>query len=196
MAEVAAYRLIFLDSARFFYDSLYLGSVVGARIDAALRALTHNMAHLATVLSERALATILPVVMRASLEALLMVLLAGGPGRAFARGDYDMVAKDLASLKRLFSPACGEEVVSEAAAVADGVVALMAMPTEKLVEEFSIAACEASGLGRSLERVPMPAATGRWHRADPYTMLRVLCYRNDDAANRFLKRTFQLPKRR
>ncbi|KAG6500681.1 protein unc-13 homolog [Zingiber officinale] len=196
VVEVAAYRLIFLDSAHFFYDSLYLGSVVGARIDAALRAMTHNMAHLATVLSERALATIQPVVMRATLEAFLMVLLAGGPGRAFARGDYDMVAKDLACLKRMFSPACGEEVVSEAAAMADGVVALMAMPTEKLVEEFSIAACEARGLGRSLERVPMPAATGKWHRADPYTMLRVLCHRNDDVANRFLKRTFQLPKRR
>lgn len=125
-----------------------------------------------------------------------MVVLAGGSGRAFTRADFEMVAEDLASLKRLFAQACAEDVVAEAAAATEGVVALMAMPTEKLVEEFSIAACEASGLGRSLERVPMPPTTGRWHRSDPNTMLRILCHRDDDAANRFLRRTFQLPKRK
>lgn len=147
---------------------------------------------------EPARALMLREVLRASLEAFLMVVLAGGSGRAFSRADFEMVAEDLASLKRLFAPACAEDAVAEAAAAAaaEGVVALMAMPTEKLVEEFSIAACEASGLGRSLERVPMPPTTGRWHRSDPNTMLRILCHRDDDGANRFLRRTFQLPKRK
>ncbi|XP_042394235.1 protein unc-13 homolog [Zingiber officinale] len=196
VAEVASYRLIFLDSAHFFYDSLYMGSVIGARVNPALRALSHNIAHLSVVLKEPARAKMLREVLRASLEAFLMVVLAGGSGRAFSRADFEMVAEDLASLKRLFAQACAEDAVAEAAAAAEGVVALMAIPTEKLVEEFSIAACEASGLGRSLERVPMPPTTGRWHRSDPNTMLRILCHRDDDAANRFLRRTFQLPKRK
>ncbi|ONK79557.1 uncharacterized protein A4U43_C01F7590 [Asparagus officinalis] len=45
-------------------------------------------------------------------------------------------------------------------------------------------------------RVLMPPTTGRWNRSDPNTVLRVLCHRNDEVASWFLKKTFQLPKRR
>ncbi|WOK98046.1 hypothetical protein Cni_G06755 [Canna indica] len=200
VAEVAAYRLIFLDSSHFFYDSLYSGSAASVRIHQTLRMLSQNLALLRSVLSERAQAQVLREVMKASFEAFLMVILAGGSARAFTRADYDLVSEDFISLKRLFAT-CWEgmltvEVVEREAEITEGVVALMSLPTEKLVESFSIAVCEASGLGRSLERVPMPPTTGRWHCADPNTMLRVLCHRNDDIANRFLRRAFELPKRR
>ncbi|THU63808.1 hypothetical protein C4D60_Mb01t19750 [Musa balbisiana] len=200
VAELAAYRLIFVDSSHSFYDSLYFGSVYHARIHPTLRVLNQNLTYLTSVLTDRAQPQAVCEVMKASFGAFLMVLLAGGSGRAFTRGDYDMLVEDFMSLKHMFL-GCGkglvaEEVVEQQAEVVEGVLALMRLPTEKLVEDFSIAACEASGLGRSLETVPMPPTTGKWHCSDPNTMLRVLCHRNDDAANRFLKKAFELPKRR
>jgi hypothetical protein len=45
-------------------------------------------------------------------------------------------------------------------------------------------------------KLPMPPTTGKWNRTDPNTILRVLCYRNDRVANHFLKRTYQIAKRR
>jgi hypothetical protein len=44
--------------------------------------------------------------------------------------------------------------------------------------------------------MPMPPTTRKWNRTDPNTILRVLCYRNDRVANHFLKRNYQIAKRR
>ena len=140
--------------------------------------------------------------MRASFEAFLMVLLAGGSERAFMREDQEMIAEDFASLKRFFLTWGGglvEEEVEREVEVAEGVMDLMGMTTERLVEDFCAAACESSGmgeLGMAAERLPMPPTTGKWSRSDPNTILRVLCHRDDDTSNRFLKRTFQMAKRR
>uniref|UniRef100_A0A0D3HEK7 MHD1 domain-containing protein n=1 Tax=Oryza barthii TaxID=65489 RepID=A0A0D3HEK7_9ORYZ len=43
---------------------------------------------------------------------------------------------------------------------------------------------------------PVPPTSRRWDAADANTILRVLCHRDDEAASQFLKRTFQLAKRR
>ncbi|XP_042491760.1 protein unc-13 homolog isoform X2 [Macadamia integrifolia] len=202
VSEVAAFRLIFLDSKCVFYESLYVGDVVNARIRPALRTLKQNLTLLAAILTDRAQPLALKEVMRASFEAYLMVLLAGGSSRVFSRMDHDMIVEDFESLKRIFCT-CGEGLVAEnvvekESETVEGVVALMGQSTEQLVEDFSIVACEASGLGvvTSGLKLPMPPTTGRWNRADPNTILRVLCHRNDSTANRFLKRTFQLAKRR
>lgn len=141
--------------------------------------------------------------MKASFEAFLMVLLAGGSDRAFVRSDYDVILEDFRSLKRSFCTSgeglVAEEVVDREAEVVEGIIALMGLPTERLIEEFTIAACEASGIGRMMGgemEIPMPPTTGRWNKTDPNTILRVLCHRNDDVANLFLKKTFQLAKRK
>lgn len=142
--------------------------------------------------------------MKAAFDAFLMVLLAGGSTRAYQRADYDMIIDDLDSLKRVFCASgeglVAEEVVEREAEVVEGVVTLMGMATERLVDDFTTAACEASGMGAmgfgGVQRVPMPPTTGRWNRSDPNTVLRVLCHRNDEVASWFLKKTFQLPKRR
>lgn len=179
-----------------------------SRIRPALRILKQNLTLLVSILTDRAQPGAVKEVMRASFEAFLMVLLAGGSERAFVRSDYDTVMEDFRSLKRAFCTSgeglVAEEVVDREAEVVEAILALMEMPTERLIEEFSIAACESSGFGglsgggeTPRQRVlPMPPTTGRWNKADPNTVLRVLCHRNDDAANHFLKRTFQLPKRR
>lgn len=130
-----------------------------------------------------------------------MVLLAGGSSRMFSRMDSGMIEEDFDSMKRVFST-CGEgligddEVAREAETV-EGVVALMGQSTEQLVEDFSIVACEASGMGvvGVGKKLPMPPTTGKWNRSDPNTILRVLCHRSDRVANHFLKNTFQLAKR-
>jgi hypothetical protein len=43
---------------------------------------------------------------------------------------------------------------------------------------------------------PVPPTSRRWDAADPNTILRVLCHRDDEVASQFLKRTFQLAERR
>ncbi|OVA11845.1 Protein of unknown function DUF810 [Macleaya cordata] len=201
VSEIAAYRLIFLDSNSVFYDSLYVGDVVNARIRPAVRILKQNLTLLAAMVTDRAQPLAVKEVMKATFEAYLMVLLAGGSSRIFTRSDHEMIEEDFESLKRVFCT-CGEglvaeEVVEKEAEIVEGVVGLMGQGTEQLVEDFSIVACETSGMGvvGAGQKLPMPPTTGRWNRADPNTILRVLCHRNDSIANRFLKTTFQLAKR-
>ncbi|KAK6145921.1 hypothetical protein DH2020_019790 [Rehmannia glutinosa] len=197
VSEVSAYRLIFLDSNSVFYGSLYVGDVENARIRPAIRLLKQNLTLLCAIVTDRAQPLALKEVMKASFEAFLMVLLAGGSSRMFSRLDHPMIEEDFDSLKRVFCT-CGEgliveDMVEKEAEAVEGVVALMGQTTEQLIEDFSSVANEAYGLGRKL---PMPPTTGKWHRSDPNTILRVLCYRNDRTANYFLKKTFNLAKRR
>ncbi|KAL6844279.1 hypothetical protein ACP4OV_025952 [Aristida adscensionis] len=203
VSHLSAYRLVFLDCDHVLSRALYQGPVADARIRPALRVMKHNLAFLASVLSERAHPPAARDVMRASLEAFLLVLLAGGSGRAFSRADVAAVAEDLASLKRLFcSFGVAEEVVDREAAQAEGVLALMALPTDKLVDEF-LTRCASAPPMAPRHRQPelpatmaMPPTTRRWNRSDANTVLRVLCHRDDEAASRFLKKAFDLPKRR
>ncbi|KAF8388264.1 hypothetical protein HHK36_026930 [Tetracentron sinense] len=200
--EVASYRLIFLDSNSVFYESLYVGNVADSRIRPALRILKQNLTLLAAILTDQVQSLAVKEVMKASFEAYLMVLLAGGGVRIFSKSDHEMIEEDFDSLKRVFCT-CGEgsiteDMVEKGAETVEGVVGLMGQCTEQLLEDFSIVACEASGIGivGAGQILPMPPTTGRWNRADPNTILRVLCHRNDDTANYFLKKAFQLPKRR
>ncbi|KAF5202271.1 unc-13-like protein [Thalictrum thalictroides] len=202
VSEVAAYRLIFVDSNYVFYDGFYVGDVANSRIRPALRILKQNLSLLAAILTDRAQPLAVKEVMKAIFEAFLMVLLAGGTTRMFTISDSEMIEDDFKSLKCIFCTygegLVSEEVVEKEADILEGIIGLMGQSTEQLIEDFRILACESSGLGAVGEgqKVPMPPTTGRWHRADPNTILRVLCYRNDSIANRFLKTTFQLAKRR
>lgn len=58
VSEVAAYRLIFLDSSSVFYDSLYVGDVANARVRPALRILKQNLSLLSAILTDQAQVTI------------------------------------------------------------------------------------------------------------------------------------------
>lgn len=202
VAEVTAYRLVFLDSNTAFYECLYVFSVSNSRIRPTLRTLEQNLTLLSAILIDHAQPLAAKEVMKAAFECFLMVLLAGGSTRTFCRSDYQMIEEDFESLKRVFRTSgvglIAEDEVEKEAEVVQGVVDLMGQSTEQLVEDFSIVACERSGIGVNAtgKRLPMPPTTGRWNRSDPNTILRVLCHRNDRSANLFLKRTFQLPKRR
>ncbi|XP_027357466.1 protein unc-13 homolog [Abrus precatorius] len=202
VSEVASCRLMFLDSNSFFYESLYAGEVANARISSLLTILKHNIKLMTAILTERAQALAVKEVMKASFDAFLMVLLAGGTTRVFNESDHQSIEEDFDSLKNLFIT-LGEELITEnvvqkEAEVVEGVIALTGMSTEQLMENLTTLTSEASGVGLigNGQKLPMPPTTGKWNRADPNTILRVLCYRNDRAANLFLKRTFQIAKRR
>ncbi|CAM0956850.1 unnamed protein product [Alopecurus aequalis] len=204
VAEVAAYRLIFLDSRHSFYHGLYVRNVADTRIRPALRALKQNLSFLVSVLADRAQPVAVREVMKASFQAFLMVLLAGGNDRSFTRADHGMVEEDFRSLKRAFCT-CGEglvpeEVVAREAEAAEGVVELMARSTEHLIGAFGAATSDSIAGAREYDdgdgATPVPPTSRQWDRADPNTILRVLCHRDDEVANQFLKRTFQLAKRR
>ncbi|KAL8161950.1 hypothetical protein V2J09_013439 [Rumex salicifolius] len=200
VTEVAAYRLLFLDSHSLFYESLYIFDVTNSRIKPSLRILKQNITLLNSIVIEKAQPMAVKEVRRASFEAFLMVLLAGGGTRVFNRADHEMIEFDFVSLKRMYYGVGVKEEVDNEAENGEGVVALMGETTEQIIEEFSVAACERSGIGvaglGAGQKLPMPPTTGRWNRSDPNTILRVLCHRNDPVANSFLKKTFQLPKRR
>ncbi|KAK9160550.1 hypothetical protein Syun_006891 [Stephania yunnanensis] len=202
VSEVAAYRLIYLDSNSFFYDGLYVGDVIDARIRSPLRILKQNLTLLAAIVTDKAQPVAVREVMKATFEAFLMVLLAGGNSRIFLKSDHEMIAEDFENLKRVFCSSreglVAEDIVEKESKMVEGIVGLMGQTTEQLIEDFSIISCKATGLGAAnvAQKVPMPPTTGRWSITDPNTILRVLCHRNDSAANRFLKVTFQLPKRR
>ncbi|KAF0893320.1 hypothetical protein E2562_023954 [Oryza meyeriana var. granulata] len=199
VAEVAAYRLIFLDSHHSFYDGLYVGGVADARIRPALRTLKQNLSLLLSVVVDRVQPVAVREVMKASFQAFSLVLLAGGSDRSFTKEDHGMVEEDFRSLKRAFCTRgeglVTEEVVDGEAEAAESVVALMGQTAEQLVEELTIA-CELSGVNSAGQRMRVPATTWRWSRTDPNTILCVLCHRDDEVASHYLKRTFQLPKRR
>ncbi|CAJ1976524.1 unnamed protein product [Sphenostylis stenocarpa] len=202
VSEVAAYRLIFHDSTSAMYDSLYVGGVARGQIRATLRILKQNLTLMTSIVTDRAQPLALKDVMKASYDAFLMVLLSGGSSRLFNRCDNDIIREDFENLKRVFSNnvegLIAENVVDGEAAVVEGVIALMGQSSEQLIEDFSIMSCESSGIGLmgNGQKLPMPPTTGKWNRSDPNTILRVLCHRNDRAANLFLKKTFQLAKRK
>lgn len=167
-----------------------------------MRILKQNLILLGAILIEKIQALAIKEVMRASFDVFLMILLAGGGTRVFTRQEHPMIEEDFDSLKKLFSTAgeglLAEDVVDKEAETVEGVVALMGQSTEQLVEDFSIVSTETNGASPAGagQKLPIPPTTGRWSRADPNTILRVLCHRNDQAANNYLKRTFQLSKRR
>jgi hypothetical protein len=200
VAEVAAYRLIFLDSHHSFYEGLYAGGVTDSRIRPALRTLKQNLSLLVSVLVDCAQPVAVREVMKASFQAFLTVLLAGGSDRSFTVEDHAMIEEDFRSLKRAFCTRgeglVTEDVVEAEAQAAESVVALMALTAEQLVEEFGIVSFESRGECSDGHSLPLPPTTRQWCRMDPNTILRVLCHRDDEVASQFLKRAFQLPKRR
>ncbi|GJW84772.1 protein unc-13 [Tanacetum coccineum] len=101
VSEVSSYRLVFLDSNSVMYGSLYIGHVVNARISPVLRVLKQNLTLLSAIVTERAQPLAIKDVMKASFEAYLMVLIAGGSARCFTKADHEMIEDDLKHLKRV-----------------------------------------------------------------------------------------------
>ncbi|XP_057806702.1 protein unc-13 homolog [Salvia miltiorrhiza] len=199
LSEAIAYKVVFHDLSHVLGDYLYLGEVSSSRVEPFLEELEQNLEIISVTVHDRVRTRVIIDVMKASFEGFLLVLLAGGPSRAFSVQDARMIDEDLKSLSDLFwsnGDGLPADVIDKVSAAVRGVVSLFETETESLVEKFkhvSLGSNEVSAVAKW--RPPLPPTTGQWSATDPNTILRVLCHRNDKIASKFLKKTFDMPKK-
>lgn len=197
ICEALAYRIVFHDLGHVLWDSLYVGEPASSRIEPFLQELEQKLTVIADTIHERVRTRIVADIMRASFDGFLLVLLAGGPTRAFSRQDSQIIEDDFKSLKDLFwanGDGLPTDVINKFSNTVRDVLPLFRTDTESLIERFRRLTLEAYG-SSAKSRLPLPPTSGQWNPTEPNTLLRVVCYRNDEAASKFLKKTYNLPKK-
>ncbi|KAK1315502.1 hypothetical protein QJS10_CPA06g00779 [Acorus calamus] len=197
LCEATAYRIVFNDLNHVLWDFLYVGEISTSRIQSFLKELEPKLEMISNTVHDRVRNRAITAIMKASFDGFLLVTLCGGPTRAFSRQDSQIIEDDFKSLKDLFladGDGLPEELVEKAAMPIKNVIPLFRTDTESLIERFRRLVVEAQG--PSAKSKPLiPVSSGHWSPTDPYTILRVLCYRNEEAATKFLKKTYNLPKK-
>lgn len=197
LCEAVAYKIIFHDLSPVLWDGLYVGDPSYSRIEPFLQELEKNLLIISNTVHERVRTRIITDIMRASFDGFLLVLLAGGPSRAFTRQDSPIIEDDFKSIKDLFwanGDGLPSELIDKFSTTVRGVLPLFRTDTESLIERFRRVTLETYG-SSARSRLPLPPTSGQWNPTEPNTLLRVLCYRNDEAATKFLKKTYNLPKK-
>ncbi|KAL8522089.1 hypothetical protein ACS0TY_012295 [Phlomoides rotata] len=197
LSEGLAYKIVFHDLSHVLWDSLYVGDLSSSRIEPFLQELERNLTIVADTVHERVRTRIIADIMRASFDGFLLVVLAGGPTRAFSKQDSPIIEDDFKALKDLFwanGDGLTDDIIDKFSAPVRDVLPLLRTDTESIIERFRRSILEAYG-SSAKSRLPLPATSGQWSSTEPNTLLRVLCYRNDEAASKFLKKTYNLPKK-
>ncbi|KAF3446403.1 hypothetical protein FNV43_RR11582 [Rhamnella rubrinervis] len=197
LCEAVAYKIIFHDLSPVLWDGLYVGDPSSSRIEPFLQELERNLLIISNTVHERVRTRIITDIMRASFDGFLLVLLAGGPSRAFTRQDSQIIEDDFKSIKDVFwanGDGLPSELIDKFSTTVRGVLPLFRTDTESLIERFRRVTLETYG-SSARSRLPLPPTSGQWNPTEPNTLLRVLCYRNDDASTKFLKKTYNLPKK-
>uniref|UniRef100_A0A2P2KFJ1 Uncharacterized protein MANES_16G075400 n=1 Tax=Rhizophora mucronata TaxID=61149 RepID=A0A2P2KFJ1_RHIMU len=197
LSEALAYKIVFHDLSHALWDGLYVGEPSSSRIEPFLQELERNLMIISDTVHERVHTRVITDIMRASIDGFLLVLLAGGPCRAFTQLDSQIIEEDFKSLKDLFwanGDGLPAELIDKFSTTARGVLPLFRTDTESLIEQFRLVILGTYG-SPAKSRLPLPPTSGQWNPTEPNTLLRVLCYRNDEAASRFLKKTYNLPKK-
>ncbi|KAJ0090299.1 hypothetical protein Patl1_12928 [Pistacia atlantica] len=197
LSEAVAYKIVFHDLSHVLWDGLYVGEPSSSRIEPFLQELERNLLIISDTMHERVRTRIITDIMKASFDGFLLVLLAGGPSRAFSRQDSQIIEDDFKTLKDLFwanGDGLPTEIIDKFSATVRGVLPLFRTDTESLIERFRRVTLETYG-SSAKSRLPLPPTSGQWNPTEPNTLLRVLCYRNDEAAAKFLKKTYNLPKK-
>ncbi|MBA0852475.1 hypothetical protein Goshw_005711 [Gossypium schwendimanii] len=197
LSEAVAYKIVFHDLSHVLWDGLYVGEPSSSRIDPLLQELEQNLLVISETVHDRVRTRIITDIMKGSCDGFLLVLLAGGPSRAFSRQDSQIIEDDFKALKDLFwanGDGLPADLIDKFSATVRDVLPLFRTDTESLIERFKRMTLEAYG-SSARSRLPLPPTSGQWNPTEPNTLLRVLCYRNDEAASRFLKKTYNLPKK-
>nr|KJB27281.1 hypothetical protein B456_004G288600 [Gossypium raimondii] len=197
LSEAVAYKIVFHDLSHVLWDGLYVGEPSSSRIDPLLQELEQNLLVISETVHDRVRTRIITDIMKASCDGFLLVLLAGGPSRAFSRQDSQIIEDDFKALKDLFwanGDGLPADLIDKFSATVRDFLPLFRTDTESLIERFKRMTLEAYG-SSARSRLPLPPTSGQWNPTEPNTLLRVLCYRNDEAASRFLKKTYNLPKK-
>ncbi|GJY77106.1 protein unc-13 [Tanacetum coccineum] len=202
LCESTAYKTVFHDLSHSLWDRLYVGELSSSAIEPFLQDLEQNLMVIADSVNERVRTRLVAEIMEASFEGFLLVLLAGGLSRAFSLSraftlqDSRQIEDDFRSLKDLFWANGGLPmyVINNFSATRRDVIPLFRTETKTVIKRFRRVTLETYG-SSAKSRLLLPATTGQWSPSDPNTLLRVLCCRNDDAALKFLKKTYNLHKK-
>lgn len=195
ISETVAYKIIFHDLSHVLWDGLYVGEPSTSRIEHFIREIEQSLLIISDKVHEGVRIQMATDIMKASFDGFLLVLLGGGPSRAFSKQDSKILEDDFIALEDFFlanGDGLPADLVDEYSATIRSVLPLFKADTESLIEWFKHVTVETYG---SSARLPLPETSGQWNPTEPDTLLRVLCYRNDEAASKFLKKTFNLPKR-
>lgn len=197
LCEATAYKVVFHELSHVLWDGLYIGDVSSSRIEQFLQELEQYLEIISSTVHDRVRTRAITDIMKASLDGFLLVLLAGGPSRGFTLQDSGIIEEDFKFLTDLFwsnGDGLPSELIQKFSKVVKNVLPLYRTDTESLIEQFKRATLENFG-SSAKSRLPLPPTSGQWNPTEPNTLLRVLCYRNDEAAAKFLKKTYNLPKK-
>ncbi|KAF8400872.1 hypothetical protein HHK36_014175 [Tetracentron sinense] len=197
LCEATAYKIVFHDVSHVLWDGLYVGEPSSSRIEPLLQELEQNLMIISETMHDRVRTRMITDIMKASFEGFFLVLLAGGPSRSFSRQDSQIIEDDFKSLRDLYwsnGDGLPAELIDKFSTTAQEVLPLFRTDTESLIERFRRVTLETYG-SSAKSRPPLPPTTGQWNPTEPNTLLRVLCYRNEEAATKFLKKTYNLPKK-
>ncbi|KAL5771159.1 hypothetical protein ACOSP7_015313 [Xanthoceras sorbifolium] len=195
LCEATAYKVIFQELSHVLWDGLYVGEVSSTRIEPFLQELEHYLEIISSTVHDRVRTRFITDIMKASFDGFLLVLLAGGPSRAFTRQDSEIIEEDFKFLMDLFwsnGDGLPADLIDKFSTSVKNVLPLYHNDTESLVEQFKHLTLESYG-SSAKSRLPLPPTSGQWNSTEPNTILRVLCYRSDETAAKFLKKTYNLP---
>ncbi|CAL5435578.1 unnamed protein product [Camellia sinensis] len=197
LSEAVGYKVIFRDLSHVLWNGLYVGEPSSSRIEPFLLELEQNLTSISDTVHERVRTRVIADIMKASFEGFLLVLLTGGPSRAFTRQDSQIIEDDFKSLKDIFyanGDGLPADLINKFSTTARDVLPLFRTDTDSLTERFRRLTLETYGPSAK-SQLPLPPTSGQWNPSGPNTLLRVLCHRNDEAASKFLKKTYNLPKK-
>ncbi|KAI5320368.1 hypothetical protein L3X38_040076 [Prunus dulcis] len=195
LCEATAYKVIFHDLSHVLWDGLYVVDVSSSRIEPFLQELEQYLEIISSTVHDRVRTRVITDVMKASFDGFLLVLLAGGPSRTFTQKDSDIIEEDFKFLTDLFwsnGDGLPADLINKLSTTVKGILPLYRTDTNGLIEQFKRVTLDGSP---AKSRIPMPPTSGQWNSNEPNTLLRVLCCRNDETAAKFLKKTYNLPKK-
>ncbi|KAL1804856.1 hypothetical protein ACET3Z_027924 [Daucus carota] len=196
LCMATAYKIVFQDLSHVLWDGLYIGEVSSSRIQPFLKELEQYLEIIASTVHDRVRTRLITDVMKAAFDGFLLVLLAGGPSRAFNVHDSAVIEEDFRLLTDLFwsgGDGLPTDLIEKFASTVRFVLPLFRTETESLIEEFKSSIMEEFGTSAK-SRLPLPPTSGQWDPNESNTILRVLCHRNDKLATNFLKKAYNLPK--
>ncbi|KAK7245439.1 hypothetical protein RIF29_40285 [Crotalaria pallida] len=195
LCECVAYKLVFQDLFHVLWDGLYVGEVSSSRIEPFLLELEQYLVIISSTVHDKVRTRVIVQVMQASFDGFLYILLAGGPSRAFSLQDWVVIEEDFKLLTDLFwsnGDGIPVDLIEKHSNTVRAVLPLFHMDTEYIIQQFSELTLEMYG-PTAKSRLPLPPTADQWSPREPNTLLRVLCYRNDEAAAKFLKKNYNLP---
>ncbi|KAK6944928.1 hypothetical protein RJ641_026030 [Dillenia turbinata] len=197
ISEAAAYKVVFHELSPVLWNGLYVGDASASRIEPFLQELEQNLETISATVHDRVRTRAITDIMKASFDGFLLVLLAGGPSRAFTRHDSPIIEEDFKFLMDLFwsnGDGLPAELINKLSVTVKSILPLFSADTETLIEQFRSLTVENFG-SSAKSRLPLPPTSGHWSPNEPNTLLRVLCHRDDEIAAKFLKKTYNLPKK-